>query len=124
MSPLYILILFHTLPPILIFALKDYAQKYKYPVLINATEDKPFLLNNLKRKYKYSKIKYITNSISYFITIILISLWQYNNNVTENINTSFVYVPVLILATGLALRLIAIIVYQIKLPYDLSHNKV
>jgi hypothetical protein len=124
MSPLYILIVFQVLPPIIAFTLKDYAQKYKYQLLINATNDKPFLLSHLKVKYKYSKVKYIANSISYVLAVILISLWQYSNKASNNINAFLVYAPVLILTTGIILRFLAILFYRFKLPYNLYHNKV
>jgi hypothetical protein len=124
MSPLYILIILSALPPILSFALKDYAQKYKYKLLIELTQDKPFLLNVLKRKYKYSKVDYVATSISYLLALIFIGLWQYNYTTLENIHNTLEKVPVLILAAGLVLRFLTIIFYRIKLPYDLSHNRV
>ncbi|MDF2945033.1 MAG: hypothetical protein K0S01_3891 [Herbinix sp.] len=124
MSPLYILIVMNALPPILTFALKDYAEKYKLQALTNITEDKPFRLSNLKRKYRYSRVKYVANSISYLLALFLISLWQYKYNNSEDIQGILINVPVLILASGLALRFLTIIFFQIKLPYDVSHNKV
>jgi len=124
MSSLYILILLNALPPILAFGLKDYADKYKLQILFDITEDKPFQLINLKRKYKYSRVNYVANSVAYLFALILIALWQYNYNTSFNKQSILVNTPVLILASGLALRLVAIIYFQIKIHYDLSHNKV
>ncbi|MDD3172816.1 MAG: hypothetical protein PHF63_04020 [Herbinix sp.] len=123
-SSFYIFLFLNFLPPIFSFALKDYAQKYNNKIIRDIMLDNPFQLNNLKRKYNYSKMSYVANSASYFISIILICLWQINYSNTENINVFLNKLPIFILATGLILRFLAVIIYQIKLQYDLFNNKV
>ena len=124
MSPLYILLLLNILPPILVIAFHDYGKKYKVKVLLSITKDTPFQLSSLKKKYKYSKLSYVTNSVSYLFALILISLWQFNYNTSVNINTGLIKLPVIILITGVSLRFLGSLFYKIKIRYDLSHNKV
>ena len=124
MSPFYILLMLNILPPILNYALKDYAKKnIVNRLLAGFVEDIPFQLNMLKRKYKYSRLNYFSNSISYLFALLLLCLWQYNYNITENINELIIKLPLTILATGVSLRFLGIVVYRLKFPYDLSHNK-
>jgi len=124
MSPLYIAIILYFLPMIVGFALKDYAKKYRHKILISIIEESPFLLNHMKSKYKYSKLNYISNAIAYVIALLLIALWQYNYSTMVRINPFLQIIPVLILFSALTLRYLGIIYYQIKLHYDLSHNRV
>lgn len=121
-SPLYILLILNLIPPVLSYTLNNSASKSK--LLQSIRNDKPFQLNNIKVKYKYSKINDIANSIAYSITIILICLWQINYKYTGSFHYILSRLPLLILATGLALRFITALLYRIKLPYDLLHNKV
>ncbi len=123
MSPLYIVIILNALPPILMFALKDYAQRYKNKLLTSITNEPRFRLNSLKRKYKYSRLSYISNSISYLVTIVFIGIWQFSNSNFVNIVPLLINVPVIILVTGLVVRVLVKIIYQLKLPYDLMHNR-
>jgi len=124
MSPLYILLLLNILPPVLVIAFNDYGKKYNVKVLLSIIKDAPFQLRNLKMKYRYSKLHYVTNSASYLFALILIGLWQYNYNTSANINTGLLKLPIIILTTAFSIRLLGVIFYQIKIPYDLEHNKV
>lgn len=124
MSPLYIVIVLYSLPPILNSLIRDYTQKNNSKFLINIVTDEPFLLNNLKSKYNYSKLNSFTNGISFFIALLLIGLWQYNFSTIVRINELLQIVPILIFSTGLILRYLGVIFYQIKLPQDLSNNRV
>lgn len=124
LSPFYIFILLYGMPPILNSAIKDYSVRHSSHFLKNITEDTPFLLNHLKVKYKYSTLSYFTNSISYFFALLLIGLWQYNFSSIIRIHPVLQVVPAFILFTALTLRYLGIVFYQIKLPIDLSHNRV
>lgn len=123
-SSLYILLPLFILPLILSFALKDYARRYDYKFLKLLTLERPFVLNNLKHKYHYSRVNYTAESISYFLILILICLWQFNYASTSGMKPAIIYLPSWIIISGVLVRLIVIIFYLIKLPYDLSHNKV
>ncbi|MGB4659453.1 MAG: hypothetical protein WBI07_09750 [Mobilitalea sp.] len=123
-SPLYILILLNFLPPILTSALKGNQNNIKIKRLADALLDTPFQLSSLKRKYKYSKTKYFANMVSYILAIFLILCWQYNYLTSESSHTMLFYFPLAALCLGLITRLLLIIIYRIKLPYDLSHNRV
>jgi len=122
-SPVYILLIFMVLPPIFSFAFKDYSKKFNYNFLKNITEDAPFLLINMKRKYNYSRVGYVSNSITFIFTLLLLCLWKYNLNSIDHTNPLIIYLPNIIIAGGLLIRIIVIIIYQVKLPYDLSHNR-
>jgi hypothetical protein len=123
-SPLYILLFLNALPIIFTFAVNDYNKKDQNNFLQNLVREDSFLLGTLKSKYKYTKLSYIANSISYLTAIALMGLWQYNYNVHYYISSYLRNIPVLILASGLTVRLVGIAFYQLKLRYDLSHNNV
>lgn len=123
-SPLYILLFLNALPVIISYTVNDYSRKSKNKIIQNMQKDDFFLLASLKKKYKYTKLRYISNSLSYLVALVLISLWQYNYNAFYYIPANFKYLPVRILATGLAIRLLGIVFYRLKLHYDLSYNKV
>ncbi len=123
-SPLYILLFLNALPIIFTFAVNDYYKKGQYKLLKNLVEEKPFLLGTLKSKYKYTKLGYVSNSISYLIAIVLIGLWQYNYNTQYYVSVYLKNIPFLILSSGLTVRLVGIVFYHFKLRYDLFHNKV
>lgn len=123
-SPLYILLFLNALPAILSYVVNDYSKKSQSKILQEIRKDDPFLLGNLKKKYNYTKLRYASTSISYLVAIALIGLWQYNYTVFYYIPVKLKNVPILILAFALAIRLIGIISYRLKLHYDLSHNKV
>lgn len=123
-SSLYILIFLDFLPPILVFALKDYSSKYKNnKFLQDITQEDAFQLKHLKKKYKYTKIGYIANAAAYIFTMILICLWQLNYYYVGNLNDFLRKLPLLTLATSVTLRFLAVIIYRIKLPYNIMHNK-
>ncbi len=123
-SPLYILLFLNALPIIFTFAAKDYYKKEQNKLLKNLVEENSFLLGTLKSKYKYTKLAYASNSISYLIAIALIGLWQYSYNTHYYVPGYLRNLPVLILASGLAVRLVGVLFYPLKFRYDLSHNKV
>lgn len=122
-SPLYILLFLNALPCIFTYAINT-KQKELNTFLHNIIREDPFLLGTLKSKYKYTKLSYIANSISYLIAIALIGLWQYSNQLHYYIPGYLKSVPLFILVTALALRFAGIWFYELKLRYDLSHNKV
>jgi len=122
-SPLYILFLLHVLPPILSFAIKDYANRYHNKILIYLSKENPFLLSALKRKYHYSRINDSSNTFSFYFTLIMLILWQYNYITMYYIESWHLYIPVIILSVALFIRSIGTIFYQFKLHYDISTNK-
>lgn len=122
-SPLYILLFLNALPPIFSFAAKDYGSKSQNRILQDIITDKPFLLGTFIKKYKYSKLHYVSNSASYLISLILISLWQYNYNQQYYIPTFLKMTPIIILVTSITLRMLGIIYYRWKFPYDIAHNR-
>lgn len=123
-SPLYILLFLNALPPVFSFAATDYGKKSQNKILQDIIKDDPFLLGTLKKKYKYTKLRYVTNSASYLISLILIGLWQYNYNQQYYLPDYLQLLPILLLASGIMIRLLGILFYQLKLRYDLSHNNV
>ncbi len=123
-SPLYILLFLNALPIIFTFAVNDYNKKGQIKLLQNLVKEDSFLLGTLKSKYKYTKLSYAANSISYLTAIALIGLWQYSYNMQYYVPGYLKNIPVLILTLGLAVRFLGIVFYQQKLRYDLSHNKV
>jgi hypothetical protein len=124
LSSLYILFILAVFPYAISVGLRDYSAKGGSRFLTRITSEKQFLLNNLKKKYKYTTINYISNSIAFPITLILIGLWHFRNGSAYGMNDWLRYVPSFILTTGLLLRLAGVIFYRLKLPHDLTHNRV
>lgn len=122
-SPLYIFLFLNLMPSILTFAFQDYAKKYPNKILRNITLDAPFHLKILKKKYHYSRVKYISNSISFLLALILLLFWQYYCNSLLTTNLFLIYLPSAIITINVIIRVICILFYRIKLPYDLSHNR-
>lgn len=122
-SPLYVLLILSTLPPIISYALNDYAKKITHRLLIAATKDPQFKLKQLKSKYRYTRIKYVSNSVTYVFALLLICLWQVNYSNTMQAYPFLIYIPLVILISGLLVRLLGVVFYRFKLPYDLRHNK-
>ena len=122
-SPLYILLFLNILPSIIKYAIHDYSNKNRNHFITAISAEKPFKLENLKAKYKYSKLVYISNSISYLLAIFLLCLWQINYSNTE-IDSIISILPLSILAAGLMSRFLGLFFYRIKLPYDLLHNRI
>jgi hypothetical protein len=123
MSPLYVLLFLNALPFVISYASKEYSKKNQNRILLELVKDDPFLLSTLKKKYKYTKLRYMSNSVSYLFSLFLIGLWQYSYRIHYYIPDNLQNIPVLFLSSSLLVRLIGIIFYQWKLPYDLSHNK-
>ncbi len=124
MAPLYTVLLLNAFPPVLSYAISDYAKKTKLPLLISITKEDPFLLNNLKKRYHYSRIKHLSNSVTYLIAMLFLALWQYNFSTKAVIPFYLEKLPVILLCVGLLLRLSGIPCYRFKLHYDLTHNRV
>lgn len=122
-SSLYVLLFLDVLPQIVSFALKDYAKKLDHKILKTLTEDHEFKLKQLKSKYKYTKVNYLSNSVSYLLALLLICLWQINYSQWMQNHPVLVYLPLFVLSSSLLIRFIGIIFYQFKFPYDLRHNK-
>jgi hypothetical protein len=123
-SSLYILITLAALPPILQSSLTDYTKTHKNRFFHKITEDYPFQLSRLKMKYKYTRLNYITNLTAYSIMILLICLWQIKYSTLSDLNLFLNKLPLVTLITGLTLQLFAVLIYRVKLPYDIMHNKV
>lgn len=121
-SAFYILLTLNAIPPILSFILKDYSKKKAHSYLFTFIEDNRFILDNLKCKYKYQKIKHITNLISYLIALVLLILWQYTYLSKDRIIQQFIYLPTALLVSSLFFYLILIVFYIIKIKYDLTNN--
>ena len=121
-SAFYILLTLNTIPPILSFVLTNYSKKKTNSYLFTFIEDDRFILDNLKGKYKYRKIKHITNLISYLIALLLIMLWQYTYLAKGGIIQQFIYLPSALLLSSLFFYLILIVFYIIKIKYDLANN--
>jgi hypothetical protein len=124
MSPLYILLFLNFLPAIFRFAANDYGMKSDNQYIKDLIKDETFLLSSLKAKYRYSRLNYVTNSVSYLISLILIALWQYNYNNQYYLSDFLKQIPVTVLAAGLVIRLFGVLFYNRKLPYDVEHNRV
>ncbi len=123
-SPLFILLFLNILPSIFNFAAKDYNKKHHIKFLQNLVNEDSFLLQTLKVKYKYTKLGYATNSISYLTAIALIGIWQYSYSRQYYIPSYLKNIPFLILVLGFTIRLAGIVFYELKLRNDLSNNKV
>jgi hypothetical protein len=123
-SPVYILLVYFVLPSILSYAFKDYSGKLDHKFLKEITNNPPFLLNSLKRKYHYTRVNYVTNNISFFFILFLICLWLSSMYKIDNISVFTLSIPKFMLIVGILLRILGNIFYLLKLPYDLTHNKV
>lgn len=121
-SAFYILLALNTIPPILSYILRDYSKKNSNSYFYFFIEDNAFILDNLKAKYKYQKLKYITNLVSYLITLGLLILWQYTYLSKGGIIQEFIYLPTALLLSSLLVHLIFIVFYILKIKYDLSNN--
>lgn len=123
-SSLYILLSPVLLPSVLNYVIRDHAKKSHHKLWNEILQERPFCLSILKSKYGYSRLNYVSNSITYLVTILLTGLWQLNYSLTENLSPYIDKLPFFVLISGLTLRILAVIIYQIKLPNDLRHNKV
>jgi hypothetical protein len=119
---LYILIILTLFPHAFAVAIRDYADKTGARFLAGITADSSFQLASLKSKYNYTKLKYVSNSISYLITMLLIGLWQYSYNKELSLREEVRYLPLLVMSSGLLLRLLGVFYYRIRLSYSLSHD--
>lgn len=122
-SPLYILLFLNILPPILNYALKDYAGRSNKNSFLKITSDQPFKLSRLKEKYKYCSLSHLSNSVTYLVALLLICLWQVNYNSFADTAPAISIIPISTLITGLVVRFLGIMIYMFKFPYDLSHNR-
>ena len=123
-SPIYIMLFLNALPPIFSFTANDYYKKSHNKILQDIIKEDPFLLGSLKRKYKYTKLRYVTNSVSYLISLFLMALWQYSYSQQHYLPDYLKSIPIILLSSGIMIRLLGNWFYQLKLRYDLSHNKV
>lgn len=123
MAPLYTVILLNAFPPVLTYAIRDNIKNARNPLLIAVAKDETFLLEHLRKRYRYSRLSYLSNSITFLIAILFMALWQYNFSTKAPVPHYLERLPVIILSAGLLLRIIGIPFYRIKLHYDLTHNK-
>ena len=119
----YILLTLNVIPPILVFALKDYSKRNSDSWLFSFIEEKDFILDVIKIKYGYLKIKYITNFVSYLVTLVLLILWQYTYLSKGGMKQQFIYLPTILILSSLLIHFASIVFYIIKIKYDLSNNK-
>ncbi len=124
MAPLYTVILLNAFPPVLSYIITDYIKKTKHPLLIEFTKEEAFLLINLKMSYRYSRMKHLTNSVTFLIAMVFLALWQYSFSTWAVIPSYLKKLPVSILCASLLLRALGIPFYQIKLHYALIHNRI
>ncbi len=122
-SSLYILLFLNILPSILVYALNDYSKKNDKRLIKVILEDPEFKLKQLRSKYKYSKVSYIANSVSFLLALFLICLWQVNYSKTMADFSVLANLPFILLASGLIVRILGFIFYKLKFPYILRHNK-
>ncbi|MDF2539030.1 MAG: hypothetical protein K0S76_2051 [Herbinix sp.] len=123
-SSFSILFVFLVLTPILSFTLKDYSSRNDNKFLKALTQDPPFYLNTLKKKFRYSKVQYTAETISFYFTMLLLFLWLYHLRSYEHINPLVLYQPVIIIISCIILRVFAGIIYKLNINYDLMHNKI
>jgi len=123
-SALYIFLILNLMPAILTHIIKDIAGQGKNHFLKKILIETPFILSNLKRKYRYTKLKFITKQISYFVTLFLLLLWQYNYTIKGGIQANFTYLPTAILISSILIRILGTLFYYWKLPHDLTHNRI
>ncbi len=123
MAPLYTVILLNIFPPVLEYAISDNIKNAKLPFLIALAKEETFLLSHLKKKYQYSRVKYLSNSVTFLIAMLFLALWQYNFSTKALVPPYLQKLPVIILSSGLFLRIIGFPFYQVKLHYDLTHNR-
>lgn len=122
-SAFYILLSLNAIPPILSIILKDYSKKQPDSWLFSFMEDNAFILDNLKAKYSYLKIKHITNFVSYLITLVLLILWQFTYLSKGGILQQFIYLPTILVVSSLFVHLMLFVFYIFKIKYDLSNNR-
>ncbi len=123
-SPLYILLILLILPSIISYVLQDYTLKKQNHFIINLIQEPPVLLNSLRKKYRYSRVSYLSNQIAYLITVLLICLWQISNMKDMYLSDLLCKLPLLILTTALTLRFLLAILYSFKIPHDVMLNKI
>ncbi|MDF2541239.1 MAG: hypothetical protein K0S47_957 [Herbinix sp.] len=123
-APIYILLTLHVLPLILSFWVKDYAKKYQYVYLERIVTEDKFLLNQLKEKYHYNKLNYLSRSITLGFTVFLLFLWQYRFHNLEHPNHYFENLPSGIIIGVVLIRIVAPFINYIRLHKALSMNKV
>lgn len=123
-SPLYILLFLTFLPSIISYSIHEYAQKYHNKFLKDLLQEAPVHFVNLKKKYKYSKVSYVSNQTAYIFSSLLICLWQINSSYSINPDSFLSKLPLIILGTALTLRFLLALLYRVKLPHDLMHNKI
>lgn len=122
-SALYILLILNLMPSILSYILHDASTKRNSKFLLSLVSDDSFIFTSLKRKYHYSNLKYITNQVSFTVTLLLLLLWQYNYITKGGIQSNFTYLPTVILVSSVALRILCTLIYLWKLPNDLKNNR-
>jgi hypothetical protein len=122
--PMYIFIIYNIMPIFISNVVKDYIKKHPESQLSIHIDKKDFQLNQIVRKYKYTPLRSFSNTISFFICILFLILWQYSYYMSPQENGILSRSPVIILACAFVLRFLFQVFYQIKIPYDLMHNKI
>lgn len=83
------------------------------------------IFSMLRKKYGYSKLDYVTQSIAYAWCIFLMVLWQITLSKVMPYDIYFLnYTPTFIILISLLIRIIGEIFYNIKIRLDLKGNKI
>lgn len=142
----YILLLHNLLPAVFYFLFTDHSklhakdqrilkpsaydevtaqQKKKHTlssIFANKVEADTTLLPQLKKKYRYSRIKHQSNSISFLLTCFFLFLWQQQS---APLSSFYLYknIPVVILAVIVLTRFFCIIFYERYLHHSLRFGE-
>lgn len=124
-SPLYILLVLNALPPILTSSIHNYNQQKSANKVHHFTNTNQIIvLIGLKNKYRYSRIRYIANSVAFITSLFLLSIWHYSYQIAPIKEPVLNLLPFILLLSIILFRILLYIVYRVKIPYDLSHNRV
>ena len=119
----YILLTVNLMPVILSYIVKDFAARTQKTILTALVSESPFLLDTLKKKYNYTKLRNFTNSVSYIAALPLLLLWQYSYP-ADGMPAYLLLLPTRILMSSVLLRILGIPFIYWKLHIDLSHNRI
>ena len=119
----YILLIVNLMPAILSYIIKDFAARTQKTFLTALIRESPFLLDTLKKKYNYTKLRNFTNSVSYITALLLLLLWQYSYP-AGGLPAYLLFLPTGILMSSALLRILGIPFIYWKLHFDLSYNRI
>ena len=123
LSPFYILILLHIMPPILSHIIINISAQSNSIWFKNPLKNNPFLLTSLQRKYNFNKQDYIIRSFNFYFILFLIILWQINYRSSTLFYQWYSFAPGVLLGSLVLLRILGTLIYYVKIHYTLTHNK-